>query len=193
MSQHISSITELNLVAEVAKRLGNGGLKAADVQALLEGRPTGESSLDTKLVEVSPGVSFPERDFAFCAIIKGQRMKRHRNGGGLVPLEQDEADPEKPFVSRDSCITLASQVTGNAKVINSRVANSWVTRNSLVSSSEVINSQVTGNAKVIDSLVIGSEIIDSEVIDSEVIDSSWVINSRVTDRKFSGENVINQR
>lgn len=86
------------------------------LQAVIEGVPPGTSSLDSKLVELSPGMSFPERDFDFCGIIEGVRMKRHRNGGGLVPVEQDRHDPKKPYVADDVYVGYGVIVSGTAKL-----------------------------------------------------------------------------
>lgn len=94
MSQHIAC-TELNLVAEVARRLANGGLSPADVQALLEKQPLGESSLDDKLFDYGQGVKAVPSPM----VVDGVSYRRHVNGGGWVPVNQDEVDTTQPFVS----------------------------------------------------------------------------------------------
>lgn len=195
MSTQVNS-TELKLVAEIAKRLANGGLDVGAVQALLEAKPTGESSLDSKLIEVMPGAAFAARDFEFCGVINGQRMKRHRNGGGLVSADQSETDESQPYVSADSYIHWDSVVIGTSRVIGSHVTgsrinfsrvsgsyvfSSWIT-SSEVTSSEVIDSRISFS-RVIDSRINFSRVIDSEVTSSR-ISLSHVIDSEVVGRSL---------
>ena len=115
MSQHISDEkrTALNLVAEVARRLGNGGLRAADVQALLEGVPQGTSSLDGKLVDYGRGVKAPAGQ---TMVIYGTYYRRHAKGGGWVPVDQDEHDPDKPYVSDQAFVGPRVIIEGNTKI-----------------------------------------------------------------------------
>lgn len=90
MSPHISQ-TELNLVGEVAKRLANGGLKAADVQALLEKKPLSESSLDGKLIDYGRGARATDGHME----IGGVMYRRHVNGGGWVASRPRRERPEQ--------------------------------------------------------------------------------------------------
>jgi carbonic anhydrase/acetyltransferase-like protein (isoleucine patch superfamily) len=119
--------TELNLVAEVARRLASGGLAAADVQALLEGRSLGPSSMDDKLVGIWEGVRVTEGFLRQTMILQssGQVLRRHRNGGGWVPAEQDEYDESKPFVAETAYVgPRGAMVTGRARVYDeARVEN----------------------------------------------------------------------
>ena len=117
MSQHISERAPLNLVAEVARRLACGGLSAAEVQALLEKRPVGESSLGSKVIGEWEGVTFTEYQIANDRLVyRGQVLRRHRNGGGWVPHEQDEYDRSKPFVAESAHVGPFAMVYGNARV-----------------------------------------------------------------------------
>ena len=117
MSQHISERAPLNLVAEVARRLASGDLSAAEVQALLEEQPVSESSLGSKVIGEWEGVTFTEYQIANDRLVyRGQVLRRHRNGGGWVPHEQDEYDRSKPFVEESAHVGPFAMVYGNARV-----------------------------------------------------------------------------
>ena len=122
MSPHISA-RELNLVAEVARRFASGGLSAAEVQALFEKQPVSESSLGSKVIGEWEGATFTEYQIANDRLVHlGQVLRRHRNGGGWVPLEQDEYDQSKPFVAESAYVGSFAMVYGNARVFgNARV------------------------------------------------------------------------
>jgi hypothetical protein len=117
MGQHISERARLNLVAEVARRFASGDLSAAEVQALLEKEPVSESSLGSKVIGEWEGATFTEYQIANDRLVYlGQVLRRHRNGGGWVPLEQDEYDQTKPFVAESAYVGPFAMVFGNARV-----------------------------------------------------------------------------
>lgn len=142
---------ELNLVAEVAKRLSSGGLSAADVQALLEKKPSGESSLDSKIVETFGDYGFTEANFHETIVYNGQLLKRHRNGGGWVPAEQDAYNSAMPYVAPTVTVDLTSMVYGNAKLYDYVVVGN--------------NSSVSEDAKLYDRVsLIGSHVYGRAVL-----------------------------
>ena len=136
MGQHISERARLNLVAEVARRLASGGLSAAEVQALLEKQPVSESSLGSKVIGEWEGVTFTEYQIANDRLVYcGQVLRRHRNGGGWVPLEQDEYNESKPFVAESAYVGPFAMVFGNARVYG----NAWVYGNARVNGCSRVN------------------------------------------------------
>ena len=143
MSQHISERAPLNLVAEVARRLASGDLSAAEVQALLEKQPVSESSLGSKVIGEWEGATFTEYQIANDRLVYlGQVLRRHRNGGGWVPLEQDKYDRSKPFVAESAYVGPFAMVFGNARVYgNARVSGGAL---------------VFGNARVFDNQTLSS-------------------------------------
>ena len=156
---------ELNLVAEVAKRLSNGGLKPADVQALLEKKPSGESSLDDKIVAKFIGYGFTEANFNETIVYCGQLMKRHRNGGGWVPVMQSMVNPSMPYVSPKAFVNPTSIVCGNAKLYDNVCIGSDSLihgRANLFDEVYVRNSHIhgtvslSGDTRVVDAHIVGS-------------------------------------
>jgi hypothetical protein len=125
MGQHISERARLNLVAEVARRLASGGLSAAEVQALLEEQPVSESSLGSKVIGEWEGATFTEYQIANDRLVyRGQVLHRHRNGGGWVPLEQDEYDQSKPFVEESAYVGPFAMVYDDAQVYGNQTLSS---------------------------------------------------------------------
>ena len=108
------------------------------LQAVIEGAPLGESSLDSKIVATFGGMSFTEANFRETIVYNNQHLKRHRNGGGWVPAEQDEYDESKPFVAETAYVGPFVMVSGNARVSS----NAWLSGNARVSG----NAQMSGNA-----------------------------------------------
>lgn len=160
----------LKMTAEVLKRLGNGGLDEdvlqCALQAVLEDTPLGESSRDNKIVARFEGVSFTEANFRETVVIDGQHMKRHRNGGGWVPAEQDEHDESMPFVDETAYVGPFAIVSDNARVFGyaqvfgyARVfGNAWVFDFAQVFG----DARVCGDARVFgNAWVCGDELIDT--------------------------------
>ena len=101
MNEQHMQVSTIVMLGEALKRPEGEAQVRKALQAAIEGVLPGESSLDGKLVDVGGNVKFPERDFTFAGIIDGVPMKRHRNGGGLVPVDQDRNRPSKAFVAED--------------------------------------------------------------------------------------------
>lgn len=123
---------------------------SAAIQALLEGRPLGYSSLDDKLIYKFGGIRFSERqlreDRLYVEVgnsageVQVQPLRRHRNGGGWVPLDQDEMDRSKAFVAESAYVGPDAKVMRNARVLD----EASVDGNALVSE----NAEVSGRARV---------------------------------------------
>lgn len=129
------------------------------LQRLIEKTPDSQnSSRDERIVAEFEGVSFTEANFAETIIYKGQRLKRHRNGGGWVPADQDEHDTTKAFVAETAYVGPFAMVFGNARVYgNARVSggacifgNAQVYDNARVYADAQVydNAEVSGNARV---------------------------------------------
>jgi hypothetical protein len=92
----------------------------AALQAVLEGKSLGQSSLDDKLVHEFEGVLFSRRqlheDRLCVKLFDGtiQTLRRHCNGGGWVPLVQDAS--RGPFVADSAYVGPYAMVYGNACV-----------------------------------------------------------------------------
>ena len=118
MSQEISGKT-IGMLAELIERLSNGGCDELDfqegIQALLEGKPFGKSSLSGKVTEFG-GFSFTEENFRDRLIYCGIELRRHRNGGGWVPVDQDENSPDKAYVHKNVYVGPRAMVLGPAKL-----------------------------------------------------------------------------
>lgn len=121
MSQHVEiSGKTIKILAEVQKRLGEGGLKeeavAEALQALLEGKPPGQSSLSQKTVAEFGGFKFTANNYKERVQYQGIELKRHHKGGGWVPVDQDEKDPKKAYIDDDVYIGPHVMVLGPAKI-----------------------------------------------------------------------------
>lgn len=71
-------------------------------------------------------VRFTEANFHETILLHDQLLKRHRNGGGWVPVNQNEYDESKPFVSSDSYVDPYSWVTGASRVESSQLLDEVV-------------------------------------------------------------------
>lgn len=88
------------------------------LQALLEGTPSGTSSLSQKIVVKHEGFSLTEANFAERMRYADVILRRHRNGGGWVPVDQDEHDPTKAYVDPDVYVGPHAMVLGPAKLLD---------------------------------------------------------------------------
>lgn len=130
MSQHIDSSDKLLAVlGEMFRRRAKGGLTdnkiVNAIQALLEDKPPGESSRDQRIVEWFEGFGFTEANFDERLVyesLDGQRvtLKRHRNGGGWVPVNQDQSDPNKAYVADEVYVGPTVKVVGRARLNGGR-------------------------------------------------------------------------
>lgn len=147
----------LRIVGEVYERIANGSLSASAVEAtlqdLIEHKPFGQSSLSTKVIAICEGVEITEVFLAQTMVRDGQRCKRHRNGGGWVPVEQDEYDESKPFVAETAYVGPYAQVLdrgrvyGNAELSGyARVFDDGQVRDN----AELRDSRVSSGAQVFD-------------------------------------------
>lgn len=132
-------------------------LRAA-LQAFIENKPAGESSLDDKIVAKYEHIWFTETNFRETIQVGWQKMRRHRNGGGWVPVEQDERDLTKPFVAETAYVGPHAMVVGNARVTD------WahITGHTQVSASARVSekARISDNAQVYgDAWVSGNAII----------------------------------
>ena len=119
MSQEISGET-IGMIAELIRRLSTGDCDESDVQegiqALFEGKPFGKSSLSGKVTEFG-GFSFTEANFRDDRLIYcGIELRRHRNGGGYVPVDQEENSPDKAYVDDKVYVGPRVMVLGPAKI-----------------------------------------------------------------------------
>lgn len=152
----LSADAVLRLVKQVttlAEQRPDALLEAsAALQALLERRPLGYSSLDDKLIYHFSEVWFAERqmreDRFYIRVFDHpvQALRRHRNGGGWVPLEQDEFDESKAFVADTAYVGPFAMVTQHARVLD----DASVDGNALVTG----NAKVSGQARVYDRAVL---------------------------------------
>lgn len=137
----------LRQLLQAIEARGEDATRAA-LQAVIEGRPMGESSLDDKFVVEFEEVKFTEKQLRDDRwyLSDGEVLKRHRNGGGWVPLEQDEFDESKPFVAETAYVGPYARVFGGARVFGyARIfGNAEVYGNAEVFG----NAQVYGNARV---------------------------------------------
>ena len=117
MSEHLSSSVLRNL-AQIQDMGKIDELNRA-IQAIVEGKPFGKSSLDAKAVATFERVGFTEANFSETILYLGQLMKRHRNGGGWVPAVQSESDQSKPFVAETAYVGPWAKVYDNARVYGS--------------------------------------------------------------------------
>lgn len=83
------------------------------LQAVIEGKPLGESSLDSKLVDYGLGCMAQADQIMVLGNVK---YRRHVNGGGWVPADQDESDPKKAYVSEEAYIAPGVTIEGNTKI-----------------------------------------------------------------------------
>jgi len=116
VDKHISATTLAMFATACAQRPEEA--VRLGLQAMIENKPLGESSLDGKIVVSFQGVELTEANFRETITLYGQKLKRHRNGGGWVPVEQDEHDESKPYVAESACIGPLAMVFGNARVLD---------------------------------------------------------------------------
>ena len=160
MAKHITNQDTLflNQLSGIIKRHAEGGLDLSVTteafQALLEGKPYGESSLSEKVVMECADVKITESFLRqTMQLSNGQKMKRHRNGGGWVPADQDEFDESKPFVAETALVGPFARVFGNARVTgnakvtgqsmvfgNARISDdAWISQNSMVYGKAIVS------------------------------------------------------
>lgn len=105
---------------ELCKRITNGSLDPKTVrfglQLLIEHQPVTSESLSNIVLLTIDGIDITEEFLAQTMTLHGQKMRRHRNGGGWVPADQDEFDESKPFVADTAYISPHAMVFGNARV-----------------------------------------------------------------------------
>ena len=114
--------------------------------------------LDRKIVATFEGCGFTEANLRETIVCSGQLLKRHRNGGGWVPADQDESDTSKPFVAETAYVGPNARVSGNARVYDNAwvFGSAWVYDNARVSG----NAWVGGDARVSgDANVSGTELL----------------------------------
>lgn len=111
MTKHVS-VQVVRQFAHAIEAVGDEAVARA-LQAAIEKTSLGESSLDDKLYDF--GHVFKARKDEI-ATFNGDCYRRHLNGGGWVPVEQDLRDPEKPYVSEDVHVGPFVQIGGNAKL-----------------------------------------------------------------------------
>lgn len=168
MSKHLSTST-LRSIAQVYD-MGKGDQLRRFIQAIIEGKSSGESSLDGKFAGLFQDIAFTEANFHETIIYRGQLMKRHRRGGGWVPFEQDEHDKTKPFVAETVFVGPWAMVYGNARVLgkvglydfarvcdHSTVSDEvWICHNGRVCGSATVfgNVYISGNGVATDNAVL---------------------------------------
>lgn len=103
-------------------------------------------------------ISFTEETMNQTIIFQGQKLKRHPNGGGFVPIDQDEDDMSKPFVAESVFVGPFAIVSGNARVFG----EVWILDNARVSD----YARIFGEAKIIDNAEISGH--------AWVFESAWV-------------------
>ncbi len=114
MSESTLTAANLRMIAQLADT-GRLSEFLAVAQALIEGQPFGQSSRDEKLVMVDPytGLRVPASHLEYCGTINGVRLKRHKLGGGLVPVEQDPDNRDgRGYVSLECHVDPTSIITG---------------------------------------------------------------------------------
>lgn len=164
MAQNVNVSTgTLRMLAKACEQSGENAVRAA-LQAVIEKQQPGSSSLDNKIVVAFGDVSLTEANFRETIIICGQRMKRHRNGGGWVPVEQDADDYSMPYVAGTAFVGPYATVHGHARVYGHAIVEQYaqvhgcaqVSENAIVRGwAQVMgyawvhgNAKVYGNAKV---------------------------------------------
>ncbi|MDN5819822.1 MAG: hypothetical protein L0H38_03660, partial [bacterium] len=115
MSEQYISPANMRSIAQAIEK-DKPALMSA-VQAIIEGTPIGASSLDDKIVATWEGVTFTERQLRDDRMTYlGQVLRRHRYGGGWVPLDQDKANITMPFVAETAYVGPSAMVFGSARV-----------------------------------------------------------------------------
>lgn len=118
MAQHIQvSTATLAQFNAALTQVGEDEVRRA-LQAAIERKPLGESSLDGKIVAGFEGYGFTEANFRETIVCEDQLLKRHRNGGGWVPVEQDERDLSKAYVAETAYVGPTAIVCGEARVFD---------------------------------------------------------------------------
>lgn len=112
----------------------------AQLQAIIEKKPFEKSSLSNKVIRECEGVRLTEAFLAQRMNYRGWDLKRHRNGGGWVPLDQDEYDTARPFVAETAYVGPFAMVYNCARVLHkvkikdhARVhGNAWLNDDAIV-------------------------------------------------------------
>ena len=110
MGQNINSDT-VNMFATALKQRPEDEVRKA-LQAVIEGSPPGSSSLTDKFIDFGGG--FKAQDTT--VELQGVTYRRHPNGGGMVPVDQDQYHPNKPFVDLRAYIGPKAWIQGNTKI-----------------------------------------------------------------------------
>lgn len=69
-----------------------------------------------EVIAVFEGVEFRRSDMNYRKRCKGQWLKYHLNGGGLVPADQDEFDETKPFIEDTVYVGPFATIQGNIRI-----------------------------------------------------------------------------
>jgi UDP-3-O-[3-hydroxymyristoyl] glucosamine N-acyltransferase len=138
------------------------------VVAELVNKSSGKGSLDSKFVARFEGVDFTEDDFNETISVDGQLLRRHRNGGGWVPVEQ--SGPERwtitpmPFVAATAYVGPHARVTGAPRIYgapritdNARVSESPTITGGTISGNSRVGgcSRIVGNPEITDNAQVG--------------------------------------
>ncbi len=98
MAQVSCSPQTLKMLITALEQVGESDVQRA-LQAVIERRPPGQSSLDGKIVAQYDGVRFTQANLDETLFYNGQRLRRHPYGGGWVPADQNRDDPASPYVA----------------------------------------------------------------------------------------------
>lgn len=132
--------TELRLLTEIIKRLASGSLSAVDIESFLSKNTPEQRPLDVRVIASFGGCYFTEANFRERIIYRGQSMRRHRNGGGWVPVDQSESDESKAYVAPSVYVGPFARIRDNARVTD----NAHIFGDAQVYDS----AQVSGDARV---------------------------------------------
>lgn len=107
---------------ELCGRVARGTLDLSFVrqglQALIEHRPMPEDPSGSTVITQYEGVEITEAFLAQTMVRDGQKLRRHRNGGGWVPADQDENDEWMPFVAETAYVGPFAMVANRARVMD---------------------------------------------------------------------------
>lgn len=156
MSKQLSAAI-LRGIAQILDLGKQDDLKRA-IKAIIEGKPLGESSLDDKIVAEFEGVGFTEANFRETIRFDYQLLKRHRNGGGWVPVEQDQENHTMPFVAETAYIGPWALVSCCARVLDGA---------QVLGCSHVASNDCIGEGEVVDDWGYNNEAVDERSIVSE--------------------------
>ncbi|MEO7904451.1 MAG: hypothetical protein ABIR91_01505 [Candidatus Saccharimonadales bacterium] len=150
MNEQFVPMQVIAITHEVLKRVANGSLDegpvVATLQSLIEKQRFENSSLSNKAIDTHDGVGITELFLSQTMTFQGQQLKRHRNGGGWVPVDQDSDDLSKPHVAESAYVGPFAMVYGDALVFD----HAQVYGNARIYGGAMVygNAQVYGNARV---------------------------------------------